>query len=166
MLSFRRDIVPEDAPKIRQMLSGTHFFDESADEIDVAVSLVDEVLARGNNVENYRIIIAEEDSQMVGYVCFARVPCTISTYEMYWLCVDRTLQSKGIGRAILDEVLKEVASNGGLKVVLQTAGRAQYIPTQKFYLKCGFVEEARIKDYYAEGDDCLIYSLECHTHNG
>lgn len=159
MLSFRKDVSPEDVPLIRKMLEETHFFDESEDEIDVAIELINDVLTKGNNVENYRIIIAEDSCEIVGYVCFARVPCTVSTFEIYWLCVDASRQREGIGHLLMDEVIREIGLLKGLKVVLQTAGRSQYLSTQRFYISYGFIEEARLKNYFAEDDDCLIYSF-------
>jgi ribosomal protein S18 acetylase RimI-like enzyme len=164
MLSFRKDITPEDAPRIGQMLKDTHFFDESPDEIEIAIELIEESLTKGNNVENYRTIIAQETDttsgkvDIVGYICFARVPCTVTTFELYWLCVDKKLQGKGIGRMLIDEATKEIVALKGKKIILQTAGREQYLPTQQFYLSIGFIEEARIKDYFCEGDDCVIFT--------
>lgn len=160
MLSIRKELVKEDVGAIREMLKGTGFFDESPDEIDVAAELVEMAINQGNNVENYQILIAEEMGTMMGYVCFARVPCTIATFEMYWLCVKKDIQGKGVGKYLVEEVFKMVRALGGRKIVLQTAGRGQYVPTQQFYLHCGFSLEARIKDYYAISDDCLIYSYE------
>ncbi len=160
MLSFRNNIFPTDREKIQQLLISTGFFDAAHDEIDVALELFDLSLQNGNNVDNYDCLLAEEDGRVVGYVCFAKVPCTISTYEMYWLAVDKTLQGRGIGRKIVQQVVDRVRELGGHKIVLSTAGREEYLPTQRFYVSIGFVIEARIKDYYSIGDDCLIYSLE------
>jgi ribosomal protein S18 acetylase RimI-like enzyme len=160
MLSIRKDIHSEDAGKIRGILSGTGFFDEAPDEIDVAMELVHSAIDDGNDAENYRILIAEDGSEVVGYICYAHVPCTLSTYEMYWICVDKRTQGKGVGRALVDEALGEVRGLGGVKIILYTAGREQYLPTQRFYASCGFALEARLKNYYAPGDDCLIYSMD------
>ncbi|MDD2205148.1 MAG: GNAT family N-acetyltransferase [Bacteroidales bacterium] len=160
MLSFRKKISPDDASTIRKMLEGTHFFDEAIDEIDVAIELVQDVISNGNNVENYRIIIAEDNSNVVGYICFARVPCTVSTYEIYWLCVEHSEQGKGIGHLLINEALSEITALNGSKIVLQTAGRNQYLSTQLFYKSCGFIEEARLKNYFVKGDDCLIFSMD------
>lgn len=161
MLSIRKEIYKEDVEKIRQMLIGTGFFDQAPDETDVAIELVELALNNGNNTDNYQILIAEnENGEMAGYVCFAKVPCTLGTYEMYWLCVNKSIQGQGIGKFIVDTVFDMVRDLGGHKLILQTAGRAQYIPTQKFYIHCGFTLEARIKDYYDIGDDCLTYTKE------
>jgi ribosomal protein S18 acetylase RimI-like enzyme len=164
MITIREEIFPEDLNKIRTVLKGTGFFDAAPDEIDVAAGLVEEVLANGNSVENYKILIAEENASSVGqneiagYVCFARVPCSVSTYEIYWIAVNKNIQGKGTGRHLINEVEKIVKQLHGSKLILYTAGRALYAPTHKFYKACGFKEEARIKNYYSIGDDCVIYS--------
>lgn len=159
MLLFRNTIQKEDIPRIRQILESTGFFDQSPDEIDVAVELAELSLKNGNNVENYECIFVEEDNQVVGYGCFARIPCTLSSFEIYWLGVDKQVQGKGFGKALIKNIVEELKTLGATKIVLQTAGREQYVPTQKFYIASGFTLEARIKDYFTVGDDCLIYTL-------
>ena len=47
---------------------------------------------------------------------------------------------------------------GGRKLVVQTDGRADYEPTRRFYKSCGFQIEGQLKDYYAPGDDCVIFA--------
>ncbi|MDD4848164.1 MAG: GNAT family N-acetyltransferase [Bacteroidales bacterium] len=159
MLSFRNTIVKEDFTKIEKILRSTGFFEQAPDEIYVAVELAELALKDGNTVENYEFIFAEEDDQVVGFGCFARIPCTLSSFEIYWLGVDKQTQGKGVGKKIIHEIMNETEKFGGKKIVLQTAGREQYLPTQKFYTAVGFDLEARIKDYYADGDDCLIYTI-------
>ncbi len=160
MLSFRKEIFPEDVARIRGILESSGFFEAAPDEIDVAAELAEAALKDGNTPENYAFIFAEEEGRTVGYACFARVPCTVSTFEIYWLGVYGDCRGRGIGKMLMNEIIRLVRELGASKLLLQTAGRAQYIPTQKFYLSCGFKEEARLKNYYAAGDDCLIFSQD------
>lgn len=160
MLSFRDEIFFEDLEKIREILNSTGFFEGAPDEVDVAAELAQEALEHGNTPENYSFLFLEEEGRTAGYICYARVPCTVSTFEMYWLAVDNSIRGKGFGKKLIFEALKRIKAFGATKVVLQTAGREQYIPTQKFYIACGFKLEARLKNYYAVGDDCLIYSMD------
>lgn len=159
MLSFRKTIQKEDVSRIRQILESTGFFNQSLDEIDVAVELAELSLKNGNNIENYEFIFAEENQKAVGFGCYARIPCTLSSFEIYWIGVDKLFQGKGIGKALIQRIVETVKGYGATKIVLQTAGREQYVPTQKFYNTVGFEMEARIKDYFAVGDDCLIYTF-------
>ena len=47
---------------------------------------------------------------------------------------------------------------GGGKLIAETSSREQYAPTQAFYRSCGFIEEARIRDYYSPGEDILYFT--------
>ena len=43
------------------------------------------------------------------------------------------------------------------QVYIETSNREQYAPTRGFYLRCGYRQEALLKDFYAVGDDKVIY---------
>jgi len=43
-------------------------------------------------------------------------------------------------------------------VVVETAGRAEYAPTRAFYERRGYAAVARIPDFYAPGDDQVVYT--------
>ena len=40
---------------------------------------------------------------------------------------------------------------------IETSARELYRPTQRFYERCGYEAEARLKDFYAPGDSKIIY---------
>lgn len=157
---FRNKIFKRDIETIRDILSSTGFFEEAPDEIDVAVELAEKALADGNSPENYDFVFLDDGEKTVGYACFARVPCTVASFEIYWIAVHNDCRGRGLGKQLMKEVVRSVKGFGATKLVLQTAGREQYLPTQKFYQACGFKEEARLKNYYAAGDDCLIYTID------
>lgn len=165
MLSFRNTITKADLGTIREMLSATGFFEEAPDEIDVAIELADSAIAKGNTGD-YLFFFAENDSVVKGYVCYGKSACTLATWELYWICTDPKYQGEGVGKKMINELLNRIMAQGGKKLVVQTAGRAQYLPTQKFYESLGFELEGRLKDYYVEGDDALIYSKFLSLPNG
>ena len=41
---------------------------------------------------------------------------------------------------------------------METSGRESYLPTRKFYEKIGYTVAACVKDFYAVGDDKIIYT--------
>ena len=67
-----------------------------------------------------------------------------------------TLRRRGIGKALL-QMSEEIISKGGQRIYVETSSRAQYEPTRKFYRSCGYQEEAMLSDFYAPGDDKVIY---------
>jgi ribosomal protein S18 acetylase RimI-like enzyme len=46
---------------------------------------------------------------------------------------------------------------GARGIYAETSGKAQYLPTRRFYERAGFAEAARLPDFYAVGDAKIIY---------
>lgn len=149
-----RELLFEDRPKLLSILSKTKFF--SDDEIKVATELIDQALNNPNQ-RDYLFGVGEIENQVVGYVCYGHRACTISTWDLYWICVDPLFQNKGIGKALLNWVESQVISHGCSMLVVETSGNKLYEPTRRFYEKQGYTAEAVIKDFYSKGDDLVIY---------
>jgi ribosomal protein S18 acetylase RimI-like enzyme len=47
---------------------------------------------------------------------------------------------------------------GGRLFVVETSGRDSYLPTRAFYERLGYTIAAEVKDFYAPGDDKIIYT--------
>ena len=153
---FFRDVVREgDGSAVREIVDSTGFF--SAAEADVAEELVAERLAKGDG-SGYFFVFAEAEGRSVGYACYGPTPCTVSTFDLYWVAVHESMRGKGLGKALLAEVEKRLQTMGGGKLIAETSSRGQYEPTRRFYLSCGFRQEARITDYYAPGEDILYFT--------
>lgn len=151
-----RDIERRDRAAIARILAATDAF--SPAEIDVALELVDEPREAG-----YRFVVAEQAGTVAGYACFGATPCTVGTYDLYWIAVDPTLQSKGLGRALLDAVESAVRAEDGRLLIIETASKPEYAATRAFYERCGLELAARIQDFYARGDDKLVYCRRYDT---
>jgi GNAT superfamily N-acetyltransferase len=145
-----------DVTRVRDLVAETGFF--SQEEIAVAGELVEERLARGE-ASGYRFLFAEEapDDRLVGYSCFGRVALTQSTYDLYWIVVHREVQGIGLGRWLLAQTEAAVAALRGTALYAETSGRLQYAPTRAFYRTCGYREAAALVDFYAPGDDKIIF---------
>jgi len=48
-------------------------------------------------------------------------------------------------------------ARGGRVLLVETSGLASFERVRAFYRKCGYDEEARIRDFYVAGDDKLVY---------
>lgn len=152
---FRTDARPSDAAAIRRIVRSSGFFRD--DEIDVAVELVDERLARGE-ASGYHFLFAEVGDHVVGYTCFGPIACTVSSFDLFWIAVDESRRGTGLGRALLERTEAIIRSMGGTRVYIETSGKAQYDPTRGFYTRCGYGREAELADFYAPGDSKVIYS--------
>ena len=94
---------------------------------------------------------------MLGFACYGPRPLTRGTFDLYWIAVRCTAQGRGVGGALLQRVAQEVRAMGGRMIVAETSGRPDYAPTRRFYETHGYVREATITDFYAPGDDLVIY---------
>jgi len=155
LLKFRAVARDDDRQTVRRLVASTGVF--SPIEIDVAVELVDDWMARGAQ-SDYRFLFAERDGRTVGYTCYGPIALTRASFDLYWIAVDKSLQGLRIGRALLQRTEELILAAGGRHVYIETSNRPDYAPTRGFYLRCGYVLEALLKDFYAPGDDKAIYS--------
>jgi ribosomal protein S18 acetylase RimI-like enzyme len=143
---------------VREIVTSTAFFSDP--EVDVAEELISERLAKGE-ASGYLFVFAESpDGRSLGYACYGPTPCTERTFDLYWIAVHETMRGLGLGKRLLAEVEGRLRNIGGGKLIAETSSRRQYEPTQKFYLSCGFDQEARIRDYYAPGEDILYFTKD------
>ena len=55
------------------------------------------------------------------------------------------------------EVERRVTAIGGERIYIDTSSKPQYQPTRAFYEGIGYQLVARLTDFYAPGDDRMIY---------
>ena len=151
---FREEVEPADPETVRRLCRSSGFFTPA--EVDVADELVRERLARGQ-ASGYEFVFAQLDGETVGYACFGPIACTVSGWDLYWIVVDDTRRGLGLGSRLLDRVEDRVAAMGGGRLYAETSSQPAYAATRAFYAKRGFRIEARMKDFYASGDDKVVY---------
>ncbi len=126
-------------------------------EVRTAGEMLDEAL---DGDDDYRFLGAFDADDLVGYACWGPTPGTEATYDLYWIAVKRSLQGRGVGSQLIDSVERTLRSEGGRLVVVETSSRADYASTRAFYAARGYDRAAAIRDYYAPGDDLVIYTKE------
>lgn len=124
-----------------------------SDEVPVALEVFDAAVAGS---PDYTAVGAEVDGRLAGWICWGPTPCTLGTWDLYWMAVDPALHGLGIGTALVDEMERRLSGRARL-VVVETAGRADYAPTRGFYEARGYRAVGRIPDFYAPGDDQVTY---------
>jgi D-alanine-D-alanine ligase len=154
-LTFRSEVRPDDRETVRHLVASTGVF--SPVEIDVAVELVDDRLEHGPE-SDYHFVFAEHEGRTVGYTCYGQIALTAASYDLYWIAVDKTFHGRKIGRLLLEKSEELVRQAGGRQVYIETSNRHHYAPTRGFYLRCGYQQAALLTDFYAPGDDKVIYA--------
>ncbi|ABW67695.1 GCN5-related N-acetyltransferase [Desulfosudis oleivorans Hxd3] len=152
---FRYEVTDDDPAEVRLLASATGFF--SPEEIEIAVELVGERLARGP-ASGYAFVFREdENGRLLGYACFGPVPCTRSSYDLYWIAVHPDFQKNGLGRVLMAEAERLIARAGGTQVYADTSDRPQYAPTRRFYERCGYVRVAGLPEFYGPEDGKVVF---------
>lgn len=151
-----RPLFPTDREPLAALLSRTPEF--SADETATALELIDEVIGRGVET-TYRALVAIDEERWLGYVCYGPTPMTLDTWDLYWIVAAPEARGEGVGRALHEACLGDVARSGGRRVRIETSTREGYGATLAFYDRLGYERVGVITDFYAPGDD-LVTSVK------
>ena len=148
-----RHLSTADRGRIEDITRAVGLFRE--DEIPVALEVFDEAVREGGS-QSYTALGADVDDRLVGWICWGPTPCTLGTYDLYWMAVEPALQGSGIGSALLGEMELRLAGLARL-IIIETTGRADYAATRAFYQARGYRAAATIPDFYAPGDDQVVF---------
>ena len=154
-LTFRTLPEKRDINNIREIVVSTGFFYDH--EVDIAVELVEERLNIGEST-GYYFVFAEVDGITAAYSCFGPIAMSKTSFDLYWIGTHNDFRGKGIGRKLLEETCKMAREMGCTILIAETSGLEHYSPTRAFYINNKFELEARLKDFYAMGDDKLFYT--------
>jgi len=87
--------------------------------------------------------------------------CARDVWHLYFIGVLANQQGRGCGSAILRACLKHVEqtlrSQGERILIIETSGLDGFELTRKFYDQHGYTVEARIRDYYQEGEYKVVF---------
>jgi ribosomal protein S18 acetylase RimI-like enzyme len=146
-----RHLSAADRRRIEEITRAVRLFRD--DEVPVALEVFDSAVAGS---PDYTALGAALDGRLAGWICWGPTPCTLGTYDLYWMAVDPAAQATGIGTTLLREMEGRLAGSARL-IVVETAGRPDYRPTRAFYEARGYRKAAIIPDFYAPGDDQVVY---------
>lgn len=154
MVTLRTELKNSDYYDIKRILLGGGFFSE--EEQAIALELVDETLHKPET-STYKFILADMDNKLVGYSCYGKIPCTETSYDLYWIVVDQELRGSGLGTKLLEETESKIKDLNGLNIYIETSSRDVYKRTRSFYLKNDYEIATIFKDFYSKGDDKFVF---------
>jgi ribosomal protein S18 acetylase RimI-like enzyme len=82
---------------------------------------------------------------------------TDHTWYLYWIAVTKRTQARGIGGTLLKFAEDDIRQRHGRILLIETSSLAHYELTRRFYLKQQYQEVAVLPDYYADGDNMVVY---------
>jgi ribosomal protein S18 acetylase RimI-like enzyme len=150
---------PGDKPALMRILRRTPEFKPY--EVVVAEEVIDGYL---NDPEGtgYLALAADSDAKVAGYICYGRTPCTVGTWDIYWIAVSGEARGRGIGGALTKAAEDDIIKANGRLILIETSSQPLYDNTRRFYLGRKYEPVARIPDFYAPGDDLIIMQKRLH----
>jgi ribosomal protein S18 acetylase RimI-like enzyme len=147
-------MISEDKLAIMRILRSTPEFKPA--EVVIAEEVIDSYLDDPSG-SGYYVLVAEIGPSVVGYVCYGPTPLTEGTWDMYWLAVAPKEQGRGIGKALSAIAEGNIREAQGRIVLIETSSTPEYERTRGFHHSQGYEVACRIGDFYAPGDDKLVF---------
>jgi len=82
---------------------------------------------------------------------------TEGTFNLYAIGVKGDIQGKGIGSRMMAYIENELRDDGQRLLIVDTSGADEFQLTRKFYEQLNYNKEAVIRDFWAEGDDKVVF---------
>jgi ribosomal protein S18 acetylase RimI-like enzyme len=150
-MALIRNITSEDTADVITLAEASGLFD--ADGIEQIRERLADYLDGGD-----ALWFAAVDDILVGVVYCVPEPMTDGTWNILMLIVSSGRHGQGHGRALVRHVEQTLAARGARLLIVETSGVDGFERTRAFYLKCGYTEEARIRNFYTAGDDKIVFS--------
>ncbi|HEX3148682.1 MAG TPA: GNAT family N-acetyltransferase [Gemmataceae bacterium] len=149
-----RPATPADTPALLEMAAATGVFKPF--EVDTLKEVLDDFHSHGAD-QGHRCYVLEEDGERLGFEYHSAEPMTEGTWTLWWIVVRPNTQGKGIGGKLIRWAEEDAKTLGARVIFLQTSSLPHSDLTRRFYLKQGYDQEARLRDFYAAGDDQIVF---------
>ncbi len=139
----------DDVPALKDVLDTTGLFPSDMLSDMLAPALAGETEAFW--------LTCRHGGKAVGFCYIAPEEFTDGTWNMLALAVHPDFQGNGIGAALVRAAELHLRDKGQRILVVDTSGSNDFSLARKFYAQSGYEEEARIRDFWADGDDKVIF---------
>ena len=139
-----------DLADLQEVLDGTELFPS-----EMLPDMVSSFLSGDKGSDMW--LTCEVDGRAIGF-CYA-VPeeFTDGAWNMLALAVLPSLQGEGHGGALVAQLEETLKDRSQRVLIVDTSGVDAFAQTREFYRKNGYIEEARIRDFWAAGDDKIVF---------
>lgn len=109
----------------------------------------------GSSADLWLVICDGE--RLLGFAFCEPERLTDQTYNLLAIAVLPAAQGRGVGRALVRALEHRLIRIGGRILIVETSSLDAYDLTRRFYDGLGFDREARIREFYADGEDKLVF---------
>ncbi len=102
-------------------------------------------------------LVAQSGDMIIGFSFSRTEEMTDGTWNMLALGVLPDWQRQGAGHALTRAAETHLRKTDARLLIVDTSGAAEFASARAFYLRAGYTEEARIRDFWADGDDKITF---------
>lgn len=144
-----RPTLPEDVPALKTLIDALGLFPGE---------MLDDMMADYfTNPDSRDCWLTDDESGPVGVAYYAPERLTEGTWNLYLIAIQADQQGKGRGAAMMRYVEQALRERGERLLLVETSGLPSYEYQRAFYRRCGYTEEARIRDFYQAGEDKIVF---------
>ena len=140
---------PGDINDLKDVLNHTKLFQSY---------LLEDMLSGFLNGDNEELwLTCENNGCAIGFCYTVPEQMAEGTWNILALAVLPEAQRQGIGRGLVAQMEAELQEQAARVMIVDTSGTHSFDGARAFYVKAGYSEEARIRDFWGEGDDKVIF---------
>lgn len=102
-------------------------------------------------------LVAEGADGVCGFCHAVPEALTDGTWNLLALAVHPAAQGRGVAAALVTAAEAALRGNGARLCIVDTAGTPDYAVARRLYVRLGYREEARLRDFWAEGVDKVTF---------
>ncbi len=100
---------------------------------------------------------AHQGSQIVGFAYARLEQLTDRTWNTLAIAVRPDRQGRGFGKTLMQHLEAILRERGQRLLIVETSGTEAFATTRAFYAALDYVPGASLPDFWAEGDDKVIF---------
>ena len=150
MFTEIRNVKKEDVPHLKTVLDSSQLFPSH-----LLDDMIDDYFSNMAATDIWFTMLHDEKPISIGYCAPERL--TEGTYNLYAIAVRKDHQGKGIGKKMMAYIEKLLLDQHQRILIVETSGKPEFELTRTFYLKCNYIQQAVIPEFYDTGDDKVVF---------
>lgn len=145
-----RPIAVEDLPALKTVVEASELFTS-----DMLEDMMSDYFTNDRSQEIWLTSTVADRPVAIAFCAPERM--TQGTWNLYLIAVHPDNRGKGIGTAMVQQIEQMLLVRGERILLVETSGLEDFAKTRSFYQRCGYEEEARIREFYQAGEDKIVF---------
>ncbi len=145
-----RPLTADQLPAVKSIIDGLGLFPS-----DLLDHMTAPFLAGTAQDDLWFVVIEDGTACAVAYCAPERM--TDGTWNLLLIAVQEDHQGQGLGAHLTHQLERTLSERRARILLVETSSLPSFERTRAVYRRLGYVEEARIRGFYAAGDDKVVF---------